>query len=104
MKKPKDTNHIGVAWYHRDQWQRLREVSTDVDKLEDTYDQWLWLATKHLKDMAAGGIEIGKVHIDVERLILWCEEKGMEVNGSSRAHYTAERLREIDQNSKLWQT
>jgi len=103
MKKPKDTNHIGIAWYHRDQWQRLREVSTDVDKLEETYDQWLWWATKHIKEMTDAGMSIGKVHIDIERLIVRCEENGLEVNSSSRAQYTAERLRELDQNREFWQ-
>jgi catechol-2,3-dioxygenase len=103
MKKTKDTNHIGVAWYHRDQWERLREVSTDVDKLEDTYEEWLSVANKTIKDMTAVGMSIGKVHIDIERLILWCEENGLEMNSSSRARYTAERLREIDQNRDIWQ-
>ena len=103
MKKSKVTNHIGVAWYHRDQWQWLREVSTDVEKLENTYEEWLQLANEKIKEMTDIGMSIGKVHIDIEQLIQWCEENGLEVNGSSRARYTAERLQELNQNRELWQ-
>ena len=102
MKKSKVTKHFGVAWHRRDQWQRLREVSTDVEKLENTYEEWLQLANEKIKELTAAGVSIGKVHIDIEQLIQWCEENGLEVNGSSRARYTAERLREIDQNRELW--
>src|SRR5712691_4703559 len=38
----------GVAWYRRDQWSRLRELASDRDKLDDSYDQWLAGAQKAL--------------------------------------------------------
>jgi hypothetical protein len=30
---------IGAAWYRREQWARLLEISTDREKLEDSYDE-----------------------------------------------------------------
>jgi len=31
----------GIAWYRPEQWERLREVSEDVENLEETYEAWL---------------------------------------------------------------
>jgi hypothetical protein len=31
---------MGVAWYRRDQWNRLFEISSDFVELEDIYDEW----------------------------------------------------------------
>ena len=32
---------VGVAWYREDQWNRLRALATDRDKLANTYAEWL---------------------------------------------------------------
>src|SRR6267154_1168773 len=46
MKKTfKETQIVtGVAWYRPEQWERLREVSEDVENLDETYDAWLLTA------------------------------------------------------------
>src|SRR3954469_25492984 len=42
---------IGFAWYRPEQWQLLRSLAADRDKLEETYDQWLTYATKVVDDL-----------------------------------------------------
>lgn len=37
---PKGSAEIGFAWYTREAWQRLHELATDVDALDDTYEDW----------------------------------------------------------------
>ena len=32
---------VGVAWYSRDTWARLRELAPDGSELEATYEDWL---------------------------------------------------------------
>ncbi|MHB8791147.1 MAG: hypothetical protein ACYDBT_14865 [Desulfobulbaceae bacterium] len=50
MKKGKTketaTLKAAVAWYKPDQWRRLREISEDRDRLEETYGEWQILAKK----------------------------------------------------------
>ena len=41
----------GFAWYRREQWLRLRELASDCDKLDDSYDEWLAGAQKALLEM-----------------------------------------------------
>ena len=101
MKKSKESQNkmvVGVAWYRPEQWQRVRDISTDADSLEDSYEAWLKLAEGELKKFQSSGLRVEKVDIDSEQLILWCNEQGMEVNTQARARYAAEKLSELDQD------
>ena len=85
---------LGMAWFRRGQWARVLEVSADRGLLEDTYDEWLAAATRLLRDLRAQGIDVEKMDVDVEVLVAWCNERGLDVNGSSRSRYAAEVLRQ----------
>ena len=41
-QKGRDTGAtvMGVAWYRRDQWDRLLDISSDHAELENTYEEW----------------------------------------------------------------
>jgi hypothetical protein len=99
MKQSKESQNkmvVGFAWYRPEQWQRVRDISTDADSLEDSYEAWLKLAEGELKKFQSSGLRVEKVDIDSEQLILWCNEQGMEVNSKARARYAAEKLSELD--------
>ena len=41
MKQSKESQNkmvVGFAWYRPEQWQRVRDISTDADSLEDSYE------------------------------------------------------------------
>jgi hypothetical protein len=90
----KGTTVLGVAWYRREQWNRLLEISSDRDQLEDTYEEWESIAEKHFDELARPGFPIRKVDIDVEELLSWCGSQGRPVDGEVRAHFTSMKLRE----------
>lgn len=100
MKKGKPektaTLKAAVAWYKPNQWRRLREISGDRDRLEETYGEWQILAEKALKDFAARGLPVTKVSVDTEELLLWCNERGLKVNDDSRSRYASWLLQEKD--------
>jgi hypothetical protein len=79
----------GCAWYRPEQWERLREVSVDRDKLADTFDEWLETAEKSLPEMRKAGIYAEKIDVDVEELVAWCQALGREVNADTRVEYVA---------------
>lgn len=98
MKESDETNAVvGVAWYRLKQWQRLRAVSIDADDLEDTYEEWLRQAEQKVADLSALGLCVEKVDVDVERLIAWCNERGLELDGRARSAYVTEKLRQREQ-------
>ncbi len=86
---------MGVGWYRPDQWQRLREVSADREKLHDTWAEWYVHATSTVLDLQSMGIRLSKVEVDVEELIRWCEKRGEPVNSGSRSKFIAAKTGEL---------
>ena len=88
---------LGAAWYRSDQWDRLREVSEDRTDLENTWEEWVHVAEKALRDFLARGIQMEKVDVHVEELVRWCQAKQQPINAASRSAFAAEMLRQESQ-------
>ena len=86
---------VGFAWYRPEQWQRVRDISSDAYALEDSYEEWLRLAEQKLKELSSSGLRVEKVDVHSEQLILWCNERRLEVNAQARSRYAAEKLQEL---------
>ena len=83
----------GVGWYSSGQWQQLREVAADPERLEKTYQEWLVVADQACQKMEASGIAIVKVPVDVQGLIDWCRERNLPIDGKARARYVVEVMK-----------
>ena len=88
-----------VAWYRPEQWQRLREVSEDVDNLEETYEAWLQTAERTIRDGLPTDVVVEKIDVDVEEVLAWCNVMGLPMNAASRARFISERLRQKHETS-----
>jgi hypothetical protein len=97
MRKPKHKEKVvtGVGWYRPEQWQRLREISVDVDQLEKTHAEWLEFAEKTVKDLERLGVSIIKVDVDVEELQSWSQQQGLPVDGKARAEFITNKVNQI---------
>ena len=80
---------LGMAWWQPEQWERLKEISEDRDDLDDSYKEWRKNATESIKEIESTGQVVKRVSINLEELILWCNKKGILVNGKARAEYAA---------------
>ena len=87
---PERTVVVGVAWFDRKQWKRLTEAVKDRDELDDTYEQWQQSALDAERMIESQGQKVERVHVEVESLVSWCTEKGLPVNGKSRAEYVTQ--------------
>ena len=96
MKSGKDEEQliVGFAWYKPTQWAQLLEVSEDADRLEPTYLEWLDNASKQFREMRRAGVNVHKIHVDVEDLARWCQRRELPVNGGSRAQYVSAKTKE----------
>ncbi len=103
QSKVQDEMVIAIVWYRPEQWQRVRDVATDAEALEESYSEWLQLAESKFEELQSRGLRVEKVDVDSEKLILWCNERGMENDGKARSLYAAERLHELDQKRSLIQ-
>jgi len=100
MKRIKERlwpGETGLAWYRREQWGLLRQVSEDADQLEEQYDEWLALATRTLANLQATGLRIVKVEVDVNELQAYCAARGLPINSKSRSSFVADKLRQKDE-------
>ena len=86
MKKDANVN-IGVCWYKEEQWERLKEIVADTESLEDTYQQWRKDAEKALSQLRANGLNVKKVSVDTEEMLIWANEHGRSLDGEARSEY-----------------
>jgi hypothetical protein len=84
---------VGIAWYRRDQWTRLREIASDADKLDELYEDWLAGAQKILVRMEVAGVRAQRVDVDLDELARWCRAEGRALDSAARAAFVASRLR-----------
>ena len=83
------TTQLGLAWYSREDWERLHDIADDRDKLDDTYEDWERQALKMIQDLEAVGQQIRKVPIDIEALIAWCRERKCRIDMAARSEYVS---------------
>jgi hypothetical protein len=94
---------VAIVWYRPEQWRRVRDIATDADELEASYVEWLQVAEEKFREIQSSGLRVEKVEVDSEKLIRWCNERGLENNGQARSRYAAERLSKLDQKQSLIQ-
>ncbi|HEY8223979.1 MAG TPA: hypothetical protein VIG25_01795 [Pyrinomonadaceae bacterium] len=99
--KAQDEVVVAIVWYRPEQWKRVRDIAVDADEFEDSYIEWLQSAEEKAKALRATGLRVEKVDLDSEKLILWCNEHGLENNAQARSRYAAERLSELDRGQSL---
>lgn len=92
---------VAIVWYRPEQWQRVRDIAADSDEFENSYVEWLQLAEEQAKELKGRGFRVEKVDLDSEKLILWCNERGLENDAKARSLYAAERLSELDEKQSL---
>ncbi len=83
---------IGIAWYSREGWERMRAVAADPDSFENSYEAWLAMITRSLKDLESQGVIPEKVELDANRVAAWCKERGRPIDASSRSEYVSRYL------------
>lgn len=94
---------MAVAWWKREQWDRLYDISVDRENLEETFEEWEANALLMLVDVrdqvrASGQkISVDAFQVDTEELLLWCNVRGFEVNAESRAAYVGSEWESLEQ-------
>ena len=88
-------HRTGIAWYRPEDWQRLREISSDRADLEDTYEEWLDQAEDKFRKIRNAGMDVTKIFVNLDELKSWCEENNLDINADSRSNFAAVKLQEL---------
>ncbi len=81
---------VGVVWYREADWPRLRALLADVDKLPDTYTDWLASAEGLLAQLRRDGIAAERVPLDPDVFSAWCVARGLAPDAQARSQYASE--------------
>lgn len=87
--RPAPTN-VAVGWYDAAQWAKLKQVAVDADNLDDSFEAWERNAEGFERALRQKGIEIRRVHIDVDALLAWCQSRNKKIDGKARSEYAAQ--------------
>jgi len=85
---------MGMVWYKREDYDRIRSICDDGDHFHATYDEWLEEAEACRKHLEGEGIKIVTADLDPDRFLALCNTKKMRPNASARnwlAHDAAHR-------------
>jgi len=83
---------IGVSWYTADEWRLVKATSTDADRFEETYEDWVAMAEEATKNMLGAGITTERVHVVASELLAWCLANGKSNDAASRSEYVSHVL------------
>lgn len=98
MKKSKENINTGIVWYNEEEWKKIKRISVDSERLEDSFQEWEEMALRTLADMKATGIDGEKVFIKAEEFLIWCKIYSLPVDASSRSKYVSEIMSRRNSN------
>ena len=80
---------IGVPWFTRDDYKKLRRMFTDTEVLPACYKVWRENAEIGFRDLVRQGFVVVKVPIDAEVFPDWCRENGLRRDAFARAKFSS---------------
>jgi hypothetical protein len=58
---------VGLAWYRAEDWEEIRRISMDADRLDETHDAWMRSAEVQREQMRRAGYYVHKIIIDPKK-------------------------------------
>ena len=84
---------IGVAWFRREDYQRLREMSDD--EMIPTFDEWEAKMAQLVASKAAPGFILEKVIVDPDELLAYARRlHGGKIDTTVRSAFAAHLVRQ----------
>ena len=87
---------LGVCWYTPEEFIKMKQAAIDGDNFEDTYEEWLQIAERAIKDLKRPGVNPRKVYVKTEDFRWWCEKNNLSTDGPARTRYVAEILKSVN--------
>lgn len=79
---------IGIAWYKRADYQRIREIMADGETLPVTFDRWQSQAERLETRIQRSGKAVFRAYIDPEKFVAWCASRGLDVDAKARMEFS----------------
>ena len=81
---------VGVAWYRKGDYARLRASFADGAHLHETYTEWSVAARATEAHLVAQGDRVVRVEIEPEEFTAWCSARNVAPDAKARMQYANE--------------
>lgn len=81
---------IGMPWYKREEYDRIKAVMEDGDKLPETYDEFLAAFESGCQYFRKHGHLPMQVYINPDTFPEWCRQNNFHLNAFSRITFARE--------------
>ncbi|RZD15564.1 MAG: hypothetical protein EVJ48_01550 [Candidatus Acidulodesulfobacterium acidiphilum] len=82
---------IVIAWYKKDEYDKLLRVIDDKDSMPSVYEVWLEIATATMQNLRKEGYNVKKVIVNIDELVDWCNVMKKENIAKNRALFVSLR-------------
>lgn len=85
-----DSNHIsiiGMVWYQAEDYDAIRNVMADGDKLPATFHEWRMAAETGEKKLRRDGHTVVRALVQPEAFADWCRSRGLNVDAQARMDF-----------------
>ena len=78
---------IGMVWYRAEDYDAIRRIMTDSDKLPALFHIWRMNAEIGEKKYRRDGHTVVRAFIDPETFPDWCRTRGLSIDAKARMEY-----------------
>nr|WP_321357594.1 hypothetical protein [uncultured Draconibacterium sp.] len=78
---------IKLAYYRKKDWKRFLKIIDDRESMHDTWVEWHKDFLKVKNELAAKGLEVIVVEIDLDELTNYCKQRGIKNDGKARSQF-----------------
>jgi len=87
----KKHTHV-VPRYSRDEWERIKAISTDPETMGKSYEDWLRAAEENAKQQESPSVAVRKVLLEAERFVAYARGAGLDINYDTRVRYAIDHF------------
>ena len=91
-KRRTQTMLAGITWYNEEAWAQMKADASDPECFEDSFPQWVAMATAARRELQRSGVRAVECHIVPQEFFDWCELNNKSNIAASRAEFVSEKL------------
>ena len=77
-KKEKNSAQVvGIPWYSKDDWYKMKALANDQTRFHKTYEQWLAATDKSIVILTNRKELFERLNIDPIHYAFWCNQKSL---------------------------
>ena len=83
---------VGIPWYTKDNWYKMKALADDKDRFHESYDHWLATTDKSIVILTNRGKLFERLDVDPIQYAFWCSKNSIGKNKKTRTAYTQHLL------------